>query len=60
MKHFAKQIYDNFIDFGGVERDPEAGNCCPEPYFWNLTIFAFSVVQDRFCAFGSSLGGSRR
>ena len=52
LKDFAKNIGDDFFDFGGVERGPEAGNCCPELYFWILTLFTFFLhvgdrVQDR-------------
>ena len=33
LKHFAKNIDDDFVDFGGVEQGPEAQNPFPEEYF---------------------------
>ena len=43
LKHFATNIDNDFIDFGGVERGPDDGNCCSQLLFWNSTFFAISV-----------------
>ena len=38
LKHFATKIDTDFIDFGGVERGPDVGNCCSQLLFWNSTF----------------------
>jgi hypothetical protein len=58
--HFAKNINDDFIDFGGVERGPDARNCCSELFFWYSTLLCILSSLVVFYASGASPGGSRR
>ena len=60
LKHFAKRINTDFIDFGGVERGPNAGNCCSELFFWNITFLQFLSSLVVLWRSGASPGGSRR
>ena len=41
LKHFAKRINTDFIDFGGVDQGPYARNGCSEQYFRISTFLQF-------------------
>ena len=60
MKHFATNIDTDFIDFGGVERGPDARNCCSELLFWNFTFLQFLSSLVVLWSSGASPGGLRR
>ena len=60
LKHFAKRINTDFIDFGGVERGPNAGNCCSELFFWNTTFLQFLSSLVVLWSSGAYPGGSKR
>ena len=47
FRKIVKKTDTDFIDFGGVDRGPEAGNLHPEPYFWNFWNFTFLCCSVR-------------
>ena len=43
LEDSAPRADTDFIDFGEVERGPDAGNCLSQLLFWNSTFFAIFV-----------------